>query len=149
MYEVISQDRAGGPVTSADEQWAATKALGAASIALESAFQTGALTIGDAQCWEAQVDAYAAFERLKRTVQAAKPVQNFEEVESYIAANNDHGEQLKRAVGDLVKASYGRVSPVGGWLNWCRRRKALKRSRERHLDLLGGATPPPDGTASA
>lgn len=140
MTEVADQARQGTEITSAAELWAATKATGAALITAETAFQTAALTITDAVCWEAQVDAYAAFEQLKLAAEAAaepaNQVQIFDDVEQHIATALAHSEQLREQIKLLVRAAYGRLMPVDTWLNRRRRRNAQIRISQRHQELI-------------
>ncbi|MFA4052527.1 hypothetical protein [Mycobacteroides chelonae] len=137
LEHLADQIRSGGQITSAEDLLTLARVAGAATMTVESAFQTGLLTIEDAVCWEAQVDAYAAFQRLKNASQDQPPVENVYEVLRHIAANAERCAQLAQSVGLLVRAAYGRVSPIGSWTNRLRRRKALERSRERHQGLIG------------
>lgn len=131
LTDLAEQIRQDTHIVSADDSWAATKATAAATLGVERSFQIGSLTIVDAYGWEAMITACAAFERLKAVKAAAAggapDVQNADDVEQHIRVIAGHADQLNQSGGALVRAAYGRLSPVDGWCNRRRRRESRRR----------------------
>lgn len=110
-------------------------AMQAALLAVERAFQVGALAIVDAKCWEALGAAYAELTRLRNffVEEGEHELANADELEQYVNNMKRFARGLDESVTLLVRAAVDRVSPAETRLNRLRRRRARNRLGERYL----------------
>jgi hypothetical protein len=111
-------------------------------LGLRRAFEVGSLTVVDAQCWEAMVAAVAVYSRFTEVLHEELAIGNADEAEQL---NNDIGqyaEQLRTAVGALVRAGNERIAPADTRRNRRRRQRAQRRLHDELRTATGQISEP-------
>ena len=121
-------------------------AYGAAMLGMRRAFEVGALTVLDAQCWKEMVVAVAAFSEFNDDPDGAKKFSSVDEFEQFVALNKERSDRLRVAISGLVKVASQRVTPVES-----RRTRRERRDAQRELAeyLSGGVDHAPEGKPDA
>jgi hypothetical protein len=119
----------------------AERAYGVALLNLRRAIDIAALTVVDAQCWEAVVAVAAAFASLAQVMPADASVKTADESDELNARLAAEALRLGGATAALVRTANARVAPTTTRGNRRRRRQAQQRLSER-AQVAADAQPP-------